>query len=124
MNRQEQLDLIRQKCIEINPSILCVDCEGVGYQVEGDHNGEPVQVQCPCHERPIRLADILLAIESSFLAASKNVEEVVIAETGSFGVVRNETQQVAWHPIYWKLRKDNLTEQSDECIKFLAELLI
>lgn len=88
MTREQQLELIRQKCIEANP--------------ERDWF-TPIP-------QPIRLADVLLAIPK-YLA---------IGNTGQF---MDASDVLPDEPIYWNLRKDNLTEQGDECITFLAELL-
>lgn len=125
------LELIRQKCIEANPDIVeCLSCKGQGFTSEHDvpasHNGGdgscetcPVQVQCidcsatgKIEPRPIRLADVLLAIKKDGFSLSsdgiflENIDYETYKECGA-----------------WNLRKDDLNEQSEETINFLAELL-
>jgi hypothetical protein len=93
MNRQEQLALIRQKCVEANPEIdelkvfVCNNCAD-----DGD-----------VHYRPIRLADVLWLLEEKKVAKQIGFDKI-----GDF----------ALH--MWNLRKDSLEEQSDET---LADLL-
>lgn len=76
------------------------------------------QTDFPCSKnlfRPIRLADVLLAI-------GKTGKSCAIDDTGSFcesdfgGFVPNYTKQ-------WNLRKDSLEEQSKNCISFIHELI-
>jgi hypothetical protein len=122
MTRQEQLELIRQKCIEANPDKLA----------EHDHKKLPCQEVCTnrvdiyhdWNERegggctygvqlgPIRLADVLLAI------GGRNVKSYYSVHKDGHWCISN-FRDLCW----WNLRKDDLTEQSDECIAFLADLL-
>jgi hypothetical protein len=101
MTRQEQIDLIRAACIEANPSdtTLREQNSWQGLQIKRSHG------------RPIRLADVLLAMDRYART------EVCVGKDGSFCV--GDGPKMAW----WKLRKDDLTEQSDECVAFLAQLL-
>lgn len=69
--------------------------------------------------RPIRLADVLLAIDKKYINSSSNNHfrskfEIINAsyEDGSFK-----------HDAYWNLRNDSLTEQSPETIEFISNLL-
>jgi hypothetical protein len=94
MTRQEQLDLIRAACIEVNPSDTTLRDKNSwqGLQIKREYG------------RPVRLADVLLAInESKKRPYGYDVLMEIVA--------------------YWNLRKDDLSEQSVECVAFLAELL-
>lgn len=105
MNYQQKLEAVRQACIKANPEIFVEGCEsGI--------------TPCDCHwhknyppngnkYRPIRLADVLLAMDTKL-------------ETPFFETVN------AWETflfIRWDLSKDSLNEQSAETISFLYELL-
>ncbi|MCB1392884.1 hypothetical protein [Nitrobacter sp.] len=102
MTRQEQLDLIRAACIEANPSDTTLRDKNSwqGLQIKREYG------------RPVRLADVLLALEQS------GDPQYAVNTTGEF---------MRWGDtptgIRWNLRKDDLAEQSDECVAFLAELL-
>jgi hypothetical protein len=139
------LSLIRQKCIEANPEIgkerklvleLIGGVEGdcvslgdpvleTGFRIAGPKpwGGGSVKRQWTVFEhdiveamrepgserlyparRPIRLADVLLAMFEG--DAEERADELI---HGSVKV--------------WNLRKDDLNEQSEETITFLAELL-
>lgn len=148
MTRTEQLDLIRQKAIEANPDILDLKfgCEierpdhARHYRVIEDigwgNNQKRVWVNSvpfgamdmPFERaknallngdeewkiigRPIRLADVLLALNNH-----KSVREPDKHEWQIYGLCNDA------FPRSWNLRKDDLSEQSDECISFLYELL-
>jgi hypothetical protein len=101
MNRQKQLELIRAKCIEAKPTndflCGCACCE-----VEGQD-----------FERPIRLADVLLAINSA----------IVVMDNPTSEDAENYSYRIMDTVMKWNWRKDDLTAQSDQCITFLANLL-
>lgn len=98
MNKDEQIALIRAKCIEANPEIE----ELVGGDGDPFGNGGPI-----IQDRPIRLTDVLLAIRQN-----ERYDDIQVAKlVGIVGL-----------PL-WNLRADDLTLQSDECITFLADLL-
>lgn len=116
MTTQDQIQLIREKCIEANPEIATKRLVGDKYEVTEEF------VSC----RPIRLADILLAI-------NKNPEDYSIGTDGRF-------MKMTWFPnggfnmewvkesngvlaIGWNLLKDDLSLQSPETIQFLYQLL-
>lgn len=69
-------------------------------------------------ERPIRLADVLLAIDKfgNYCIAAR--------ENGTFMVYGDDCE---WRAngklLFWNLRKDSLEDQSPECLEFLANLL-
>lgn len=101
--RHQQLTLIRQKCIEANPEIA-----ERRLDAEKTWDGATVNI----FDNKIRLADVLSALENT----SHYLE---INQLGHFtfkGVTGGEWGE-------WNLRKDDLTEQSDETILFLYDLL-
>lgn len=139
MKTQENLELIRKACIAANPEIgyvhyfpvgenKCLGCgvqrkwvdrktdflethkEGGSYRevtvTEYDETGKP----CPKLGREPRLADVLVVIGK--------------IETWGHGWARIPDRELAELCfVHWNLLKDNLSEQSDETINFLAELL-
>lgn len=109
MTRQEQLDLIRDACIEANPDKEWIRC------AVGD---------CTVHISKIGLADVLFAIgkkERGHLFARADGKTVVFFVWNKFG----DANCHAVEPTYkeWNLCNDDLTDQSDECVAFVAELL-
>lgn len=112
--RATQLEAVRAACIKANPSILCKDCEGVGYYVIPTMpDGEPEQQQCNCQEREIRLADVLLAVKGSEVySALFPLDGYLWSEMDSGKTVK-----------FWNLRTDDLEQQSDETIAFIHSLL-
>jgi hypothetical protein len=153
MTKQDQINFIRQKCVEANPEIVEVKmgCEVYIQAYDELYNGFPVVIgatsickkhkqyreECCAEEdgcsvthgavirwgseedgwgtmtrkesefkvigRPIRLADVLLALHQT---------------QGSF---RYDIDMVERSK--WKLRADDLEKQSEEAISFLYELL-
>ena len=108
MTRQEQLDLVRAACIEANPS---------DPTLRDQNSGQGLQIK-RAHGRPVRLADVLLAIERS-----DHDELYSVGEGGWFYQDTLQGDGYANMDVLWNLRKDDLTEQSDECVSFLAQLL-
>ncbi|MDR6305920.1 hypothetical protein GGQ85_003646 [Nitrobacter vulgaris] len=114
MTRQEQIDLIRAACIEANPSdaTLRDQTSWQGLQTKREHG------------RPVRLADVLLAME----AGSTYGDSLNLNFDGSMEYCRvnlpagPEPEQEIFKGS-WNLRKDDLSEQSDECVAYLAQLL-
>ncbi len=134
-----KIETIREACIKANPSIKdlvfgCVVVNEVGEQERvlwsidsWKKGGKDVQLDGTAvhiHEselkeiigRPIRLADVLLAIEKKY----KDKYRVT-----SQGVFENYNPLLQRHVVNetWNLLKDDLTQQSDETIDFLFELL-
>jgi hypothetical protein len=125
MTRDQKIADIRAAAIKANPEIdkelsVCPECLGNGHPT-GAHMDTPCN--CPgsvgiLEGRPIRLADVLLAIG-----------HIIKARGSQFGFITVDSYGCIWkgtpHEIAceWNLRKNDLTEQSDECISFLAELL-
>ncbi|HKQ06151.1 MAG TPA: hypothetical protein VJ464_13530 [Blastocatellia bacterium] len=102
----EKLETIRQACIKANPDIFIEGCES------GKEN-------CDCwwHKnyppdgnkyRPICLADVLLAIEG------KSYD----GWPAGYQLITSRNIRRPWNP-----RTDDLTQQSEETINFLYELL-
>ncbi len=95
MNRQEQLETIRAACIRANPDRAWIRYEDVDT------------------EWPVRLADVLWAWHEK---ADKDLQDKDIIPLP----MRAMYGKIALH---WNLRKDDLTEQSDETISFLYDIL-
>jgi hypothetical protein len=131
MTKDRQIAFIREKCIEANPDIenpelrkgfLCLVSDKrtstgeryiTSYDVAiHDDSLEPLQAF-----RPIRLADVLLAIPNQY--GQKLSTGYISGDRINVSLEADTLDVVA----YWNLRKDDLTEQSDECINFLYELL-
>jgi hypothetical protein len=100
MTRDEQLALIRQKCIDT----LTTGATRSEKSVYARH-----------FNRPIRLADVLLGIGES--------DWFVNTHTGRFFKWSRALGEMVGQPYSWDLCRDDLTQQSDECIAFLADPL-
>lgn len=103
--REEQIALVRQKCIEANSDFLVGPCLGCARK------GKAHLLALRPDQRPIRLADVLLALDGlrknePYSKTQRNFEAVTLGYTKG-----------------WNLRKDDLIEQSDETIEFIATLL-
>lgn len=98
MTREQNIQLIRERAVEANPEI----------------RGRWGIDDTPPIERGVRLSDVLLAMEGK-----PAYDRVVVTTSGHImdfeGVVPPNAK--------WNFRKDDLTQQSDETISFLAELL-
>lgn len=101
----DKIETIREACIKANADLV-------------ELNGAEIP------SRPIRLADVLLAIEED--------KQVVISKEDDgayFGKVSNGDTRyehdisIRWSPAFWNLRADDLTQQSEETINFLYDLL-
>jgi hypothetical protein len=114
MTRDQQRELIRRKCIEANPEIQTYrspcQCKDHGNCPFADH----ARVG-----RPIRLADVLCVAEAR---THKEVEGGNPEEQAeSFETFRRDI--FANVCVEWDIYHDDLTQQSDECVAFLAQLL-
>lgn len=80
-----------------------------------------------CLGRPVRLADVLLAIEEKYQRRIANsiAFDITLQRDANEGDEYKSMLKTALIEILmrWNLRTDDLTAQSDECIAFLAELL-
>lgn len=103
----EMIEAIRAACIKANPAD------------DWDDYDPTCEYKYP---RPIRLADVLLAItDGYFFAVSEDGHILRMVEgsgTNELGLFRYEGTGKYWNP-----RTDDLTAQSDECLKFLVNLL-
>lgn len=100
MERYQQLELIRMAAIKANP-------DKAWDKLLGNKNRR-VSV-------PIRLADVLLAIQATTTTKGTTL-------VNSYGIFMDTHFNMDMNA-GWNLRQDDLTLQSDECIKFLADLL-
>lgn len=142
--QQEKLEAIRAACIKANPSIMDMEwgCEArqgkdmyiilaknaiyknTSYLVRQKESGavHDSSILGPNWHvlgRPIRLADVLLAIITKDPA---NRTRVIVESSGQFifCVFGDEGKKAGPS---WNLLKDSLTDQSPETIDFLYQLL-
>lgn len=100
-------EIVREACIKANRTELRV--EGPCLRFGGNH----VCVHCNAYiGRPIRLADVLLALN----AATSRTPLFSINDDGTLSDDMTSKD-------FWNLRGDDLTRQTPETLKFLAELL-
>lgn len=113
MNREQQIDFIRQKCIEANPAKTWRDTGNCQR-----HWADDFDVPCTCTnvEYPVRLADVLLTIRVGKSYSPDELADLVglRADEGGGMDLRNSL---------WKFRFDDLREQSEETINFIYNLL-
>lgn len=126
--KDQQLQLIREKCIEANPEIVelkfgCVvkysskinmTCFHYGVDTSEYGNGNvgwyfikedggryfDSMPNFPIIGRPIRLSDVLLAMKAKIYHSFVDMDGII-----------------------WNLKQDDLTLQSPECIEFIYSLL-
>lgn len=106
--RQLHIAFIRQKCIAANPNLaegdtITLHLDGTILQATVTHG--------------IRLADVLLVIDHN-----EDNPPTLTAE-GQFCQYDPKTGVMHLSGKYWDLRKDDLTQQSPECIAFIYNLL-
>jgi hypothetical protein len=112
--RDQHLQTIREACIKVSPN-------GQWKEVGSITNDADGNLVVNLQDRRIRLADVLLAI---WQVNPANRTNVVVESAGTFVIT-------SWHGVEssrslgpeWNLPKDDLTQQSDECLAFLADLL-
>lgn len=100
MNKLENIEVIRRACVAANPEIKTrkeITSKYGDYDVEDD----------------IRLADILFTLSERDYLFCVNASGLLYREDD--GPIRPF--------VYYNLRKDSLTDQSDETLQFLADLL-
>lgn len=115
-SRTQSEQIVREVVIQAVPEIISKECfcgkrikKGeVGYD---DCDAFIGNIKEDFEERPIRLADVLLAIGEKY---GNHVLEFSGTKTCSLEAARIIPQ--------WNLRADSLSEQSDETVHFLAEL--
>lgn len=99
------LEIIRAACIKANPKIIVNQhAQLIGW----DHKVTYFE-----EKRPIRLADVLLAI-----GGESDTEQSQWRYLGNLSKVCGFGWNVAWN-----LRNDDLSQQSPETLRFLANLL-
>lgn len=104
MNRNEQIEVIRKSCIGANPEI-----ERKYPYLGGEYS----------EGRPIRLADVLLE-----MGHRKSGTSYFIDPDGYFHEWFSLKGRLDLRStVQWNLKKDSLTEQSDQTISFLSDLL-
>jgi hypothetical protein len=73
--------------------------------------------------RAVRLTDVLLAVKEK----EKQQEDAIGIEGVKYPLFYKVMQVITHHDMsggeFWNLRQDDLAEQGDETIKFLADLL-
>lgn len=110
----DQIQFIREKCIEANPQIVE---RHDSCKAHGKRGG---LFKCICQPRPIRLADVLVAIGNMM---------VIVDARGNF--YKLEMKLSDKMPSFdekagtakWNLLKDDLREQREETLEFIANLL-
>lgn len=123
MTPKQAYEIVRKACIEAVPKIVeehSVQCDmdtSSGYITPHEELG--------CEVRPIRLADVLCALASEPWEYTAWLDESTF-ETPMF-LMRKKLEKLKKMAdkkyITWNLRNDSLTEQTPECLWFLAELL-
>lgn len=126
MNLSQQI--VRDACIKANPSILNLEF-GCEYESEFTYKGEHTIFRIPesgypgknnkIIGRPIRLADVLLAI---WKKTPSNKTKITVESDGQF-LVFNPLLNQRFAKQTWNLLKDDLSQQSQETMEFLAGLL-
>lgn len=135
MTLEEKIQAIREKCIAANPdewksTAICRACGSEIYASKG--TGAIVfPWQCrkcgnyqEAKDRPIRLADLLLAIAGSGLIADASVQYRGLInifphpEAISKGFVFPEPTYFRWNAL-----QDDLSKQSPETVEFIHSLL-
>jgi hypothetical protein len=134
MEMTDKIKLIREKCIAANPKLKlrgahgairgspCPDC---GEEL-GNDNGVIFCGTCPIGlsdksthiSRPIRLADVLLAIPQN-----ESCKAQAVSMNGDFFDFDDDMKTYTIVGSPWNLRADDLEKQSEETINFLYELL-
>lgn len=115
MTHTERLGAVRQKCIEANPTIV----RWGGFDLAKMALGG-VPESAPDEVRPIRLADVLLAIGK---AMTRGNSYFVDADGGFHEWFAPQGRLDLRTVGRWNLRADDLSQQSEETIDFIASLL-
>lgn len=109
----KNLEKIRAKCIEVNPAI---EKQGGWVVVPAKLSQEEAEAQVYI-PRPIRLADVLLAIRE------KNHSCQIPLEASPLLWYEAGTGAVALPSFVWNIRKDSLEDQSEETLAFISSIL-
>ncbi len=144
--KTQKIEEIRKKCIEANPEIVelklgCKTSKGMitsifesngryGYAMTpytthwDGANGEAIAKRYSADNfeiigRPIRLADVLLAIE-----IRKPTMKITDSDNIDYGKMVDITEEEKIKAMFdWDLKSDDLEKQSEETISFLHNLL-
>jgi len=110
------LQTIREACIKANPEIRDFEygiehCEKhkIGYKL-----GQLKCEDCIARCRPIRLADVLFAMNPNILVDGLGV---------FWEFIDGREYRCKQHTTKWNLKDDNLEQQSEETLTFISELL-
>jgi hypothetical protein len=115
MTQQEQIEVIRQTCINANPQIkkeqedwqiFIANLDSLPTDIEDAFGAEPLL------GRPIRLADVLLAIKAVPYQKWPG---------GWAAIPDEELRDLVLN--HWNLPADDLIQQSDGTIEFIYQLL-
>ena len=141
MDIQEKIKYIRERCIEANPEIVELKF-GCRIKITEINYTDTVVAHLQSERelktyysyrvlvddiekiigRPIRLADVLLAIEKR-----QGEAEYIVTADGHF-LQNLSVSEVGFYTyeatkFYWNLKDNNLENQSEECKNFIYELL-
>lgn len=142
MTRQENIEKIRAACIAANPEIAerekrshlkgVLDAIRVTSQPIYGHT-DPNSVEDCWLEifeneellfgRPIRLADVLLAIEANWKVAGEYAIDCDGSFMQHFDAKGFTEEHWRCRKESWGLRADDLTQQSDETLAFITSLV-
>lgn len=114
MRNNKDYDIVREACIKANPDVDY--CERRCY-ADIEYNRKVCKD--PHHRRPMRLADVLLAMSLKDKKFILSDSSVAMDYKGYFFDPISEES----YGVQWNLPGDDLSKQSPETLKFLADLL-
>lgn len=124
--KTENLKTIRAACIAANPEIAKFDEKSseLWHEINREGDGDVWsnigkdywKFAMELFDRPIRLADVLVAAPRS-ISVESHVEGSI------YHYPNGDHQPRKWSGVYWNLRADRLEDQSEETLAFLANLL-
>lgn len=110
MSRAQNIEKIGKACIAANPQLL------EATRITDDAWGVKL-LATKENPRAFRLADVLLAMEKHFQFDGGFAEMSAKCELTE--KITHANGRVIHQP-YWDFSKDDITEQSDECLEFIA----
>ncbi|MFQ5330066.1 MAG: hypothetical protein ACE5D4_08785 [Thermodesulfobacteriota bacterium] len=136
MNSNPKLSALQQlqaKIIEVVPEIMqhfwkVDNLAGANVCINCWEDEEAIEKDIECCGRPIRLEDVLLALEDSIILLDEDYPnelcEIQVSRNGEFSwyKIRDPDDGIYKTGVSWNLHK-NLEEQSPETINFLHKLL-
>lgn len=105
----DKLQKIREIIIKANPEIVLGEHE----HYAGPDSPPEIEVEF----RPIRLSDVLLAMDKKGLNYLVDLGGVFVKQI-AIGL-----DKIEWTNYSWNLKEDDLSKQSEETINFLAKVL-